>query len=348
MLAGKSYVPLLKTKIAELEAYRNLSSQTKELIFPIFLLRPWPNANHLSLAITKIKDAVAGHSFGLGLDDERYRATSGKPAQSEFDALFSGDAGYRNFYEFLRDIDDAVPVLRPTRDANELLLQLGNAENLDRGLVVYQNRQSLIPISDSIAAAPPLIHDTIFVVDAGWSRDLPQMQAWAHPIVQRIVDAVPDAEIVVMSSSFPDSFAHIVGNSEEVAHEHGVFSAVRQQVQSADLTFGDWASTRMSQNGGGGSIPSRIDIPRSNSWQIFREDPNNDLGFLNVANAVQSHECFISTPHCWGRMQVAATDGNGSGITGTKANTSARINMHMTIQSGATNTIDTDERPYED
>lgn len=348
MLADKSYVPMLRTRIAEIEAFRQLSAQAKELTFPIFLLRPWPNANQLSLSIDRILAATGGHAFGLGLDRERFQAPSMKPAQSEFDALFASHQGYRAYYDFLENIPGAVPVLQATSQANNLLLQLGRAEDLDRGLIVHQQRGSPIPITQSVLNLPPLPHDTTFVVDAAWSRDLLQMQAWAVPIVQNVAASLPQSEIVVMSSSFPDAFGHIIGESEEQGYEWQVFDAVRQQVQGANLTFGDWGSTRPSQSGGGGKIPSRIDIPRLRSWQIFRADPANDGGYLNVALTAMGHSAFTAAPDCWGKLQIQSTDGIGTGVTGVKMNTSCRINIHMTIQSGTSHGIDLDEEPYQD
>lgn len=348
MLAGKSYVPLLRTRIAEIEAFRQLSSEAKSLILPIFLLRPWPNANRLQLTVDRILEATAGHPFGLGLDEEKLLAGSPKPAQAEFDELFSPQQAFRAYYDFLQDIPGAIPVLRSTPDANQLLLQLGRAEDLDRGLVVHQQRGSPIPITQSVINLPPLPHDTIFVVDAAWSRDVLQMEAWTIPMVENIVEQLPDAEVVVMSSSFPDSFSHIIGDGEEPAFETQVFGAVRQRLQNANLTLGDWGSTRPSQSGGGGKIPSRIDIPRPSSWHIFRADPENDNGFADIAAEVVAHPCFSAIPECWGKLQIEATDGSSGGITGTKMNTSCRINMHLTIQSGASTGVDLDEQPYED
>ncbi|GAA4821710.1 hypothetical protein GCM10023232_18740 [Sphingosinicella ginsenosidimutans] len=348
MLAGKTYVPILRARIAEVEAFRQLSAEAKELVFPIFLLRPWPNANHLSLAVDRIVEAAAGHPFGLGLDREKYLAGSPKPAQAEFDELFSDHQGYRAYFDFIEEIPGAVPVLQATTNADQLLLQLGRAEELDRGLIVHQQRGTMIPITQSVISLPPLPHDTIFVVDAAWSRDALQMQAWALPVAQNVVAQLPDAEIVVASSSFPDSFGHIIGDMEEQAFEGQIYGSVRLNLQSANLTLGDWGSTRPSQSGGGGKIPSRIDIPRPNSWQIFRADPDGDYGFLEVAQEATTHPCFAAVPDCWGKLQVGATDGNGAGITGVKMNTSCRINMHMTIKSGASHGIEQDEQPYQD
>ena len=348
MLASKEYVPLLKTRISEVEAYGFLSADSKERTLPFFQLRPWPNANYLQHTVDRVTDAVAGHPFALGLDAERFQHSSTKPAQHEFNDLFDSGLGYRHYFDFVANIDGAIPVLQPSIDANNLLRQLGNASELDRGLIVHQRRGAQIPLSDTILNLPPLPTDTVFVVDAGWGRDPLQMQAWALPIAQRIHSAIPTAEIVVMASSFPSSFAHIVGDLEEQAHENGLFAAIRQQLQSADLTYGDWGSTRLSQSGGGGRIPPRIDLARPASWHIFRADPDGDETYLTIAELARSHPSFATVPNCWGKMLVEATDGDGAGITGVKMNTSSRINTHMTLRAGADQTLDIDEQPYSD
>lgn len=348
MLANIGYVPFLKTRVSEVEAYSFLSEEAKDLTFPVFALRPWPNANYLQLAVDRTSEAVGGRPFALGLDAERFQHNSPKEAQIEFNHLFDDHLGYQAYYEFVSDIENAVPVLQTTFDADNLLRQLAYAHELDRGLIVHQRRDQQIPISETIIGLPPLPHDTVFLVDAGWQRDPLQLQNWALASSRRIVQLLPDAEVVVMSSSFPDSFSHIIGTAEEPAHENGVFDVVRQQLQEADLTYGDWGSTRLSQSGGGGTIPPRIDVPRSASWQIFRADPDGDETYQSLADDVQQHEVFGLVPDCWGKLQVEATDGEGAGITGVKMNTSSRINMHMTHRSGAGTTLDLDEQEYED
>lgn len=349
MLAAKTYVPLLKVKQAEIEAYRQLSTATKDITFPIFSLRPWPNAGELTLAVDRLREAIGQHPFALTLDSERYNYPSKRPiAKRQFDELFDPSNGFSAYFDFVENIPNAVPVIQATTDANCLLTQLGRAESLDRGVVIHQQRGSIIPITDSILSLSEFYRDTIFVVDAAWSRDPLQLQAWSIPIIGKILDYLPEAEIVVMATSFPDSFKDIVGTKEELAHEIHLFNAVRQRFQRADLKYGDWASTRISQSGGGGSIPSRVDIPRPMSWQIFRADPLLDTGFRVIAQQAIEHDCFAQVPDCWGKRLVAATDDEGTGVKSTRSNTSARINMHITIQADADETIDVDEQPYVD
>lgn len=348
MLQLRNYVPLLKTGVAEVEAYRALYPSVRDSVFPIFLARPWQNASHFDFTIKKVREAVGDNPFGFALDLDRYRYANSRPAQREFDALFDSRLGYAHYYEVVESFRNAVPVLIPTTNANVLIRQIGNAERLDRGLVIHQRRNATIPLSSLITSLPPLPHDTVVVVDAGWSRNYLELEAWALPVIERAVTALPEAEIVVMSSSFPDSFTHIVGEHEEVGTERRLFAAARQRFQQADLTFGDWASTRPTQGGGGAPIPSRIDVAKVNSWHIFRANPDNDLGFAELAWIVQHHECLTAAPDCWGKETILVTDDTGAGVATRPVATQVRINMHMTIQSGASSILPTDEVPYQD
>ena len=339
---------MLRTGIAELGAYRSLYPDVKNAIFPIFQGRPWPNANRFQLTIDRVIDAARGNPFGFALDRERFRHENVKPAQNEFDELFNERRGFEAYFELISSLPEAVPVLIPTSSADVLLHQISNADSLNRGLIIHQRRDAEIPLSDLILNLPPLPHDSVVVIDAGWSRDYVTMEAWAIPVIERVTAALPDAEIVVVSSSFPSSFSHIIGNVEEHGTERRLFAAARQRFNQADLTFGDWGSTRPQQKGGGGTVPSRVDVPKLGSWEIFRSDPNNDQGFSERAWDALHHPCFASTPDCWGKEMIRVTDDQGVGITSRPTATEARINMHMTIQSGATSILPLDEVPYED
>ena len=348
MLQQKQYVPMLRTGIAEIGAYRSLYPSVKSAIFPIFQARPWPNANHFQLTVDRVVDAVQGNPFGFALDRERFGYANTKPAQREFDSLFDERRGFENYFDLVRSLPDAVPVLLPTRSAETLLHQIANADTLNRGLIIHQRRGAVIPLSDMILDLPPLPHDSVIIVDAGWSRDYLTLEAWAMPVAERIGRVLPNAEVVIMSSSFPESFSHIIGNVEEHGSERRLFSAARQRFNQADLTFGDWGSTRPQQGGGGGKIPSRVDVPKSGSWEIFRSDPDDDDGFHERAWEAQHHACFGITPDCWGKEMIKVTDDQGTGISSGQIATEARINIHMTVQSGAASILPFDEVPYQD
>src|SRR3954453_19627773 len=109
MLTGIHYVPLLRSKVAEVSAFRNLSTAVKSVVMPVFLTRPWQNAKHFDLTVERVREAAAGRMFALGLDGSRRNHPSARPAQAEFDELFQPAGGYRFYYDLLEDVDEAVP-----------------------------------------------------------------------------------------------------------------------------------------------------------------------------------------------------------------------------------------------
>lgn len=340
----------MKAAVAEIEAYRNLYPDVKQLTFPIFKARPWQNANSFQLTLDKVADAVGGYPFGLALDGTRFEHVNRKQAQAEFDALFDHRDGFSAYYRALANLPGAVPVWMPTKSHKELVAQIANVDKLDRGLIVHQKRGAALPqFARLLSLRSPLPHDTVFVADAGWSRDYQALEAWTLPVVERINLALPEAEIAVVSSSFPSSFRHIIGHREEIGTERILFATIRQRFNRANLTYGDWGSTRPSLTGGGGKrIPSRVDLPRPTSWDIFRADPENDLGFGEMAWAASHHPSFPLTPSCWGKDMILTTDDKQNGINSRPSAAKVRLNIHMTLQSGADTTLPLDEAPYQD
>jgi hypothetical protein len=94
MIQGLDYVPLLHGKRAELKALAYLDKFTRDRIFPIVVVRPWPNAKKLSAAFEKVDEAVAGYRHGWDIDRHKMRRVEIEPAGSQFDALFNSDDGY--------------------------------------------------------------------------------------------------------------------------------------------------------------------------------------------------------------------------------------------------------------
>ena len=63
---------------------------------------------------------------------------------------------------------------------------------------------------------------------------------------------------------------------------------------------------------------------------------------------MQHHDCLADVPDCWGKDAILMTDDRGTGVVSRSVATQARINMHMTVQSGAFSAVPTDEVPYQD
>ena len=207
---------------------------------------------------------------------------------------------------------------------------------------------SAMPVLNIAATTPPLPHDTIFIVDAGWSRNYELLEAWAVRTVERIVTALPDAEIVVAASSFPDNFQTLLARVLVRPLERRLFTVLRQRIESRQISpHGDRGSTRLPQSGGGGEIPPRVDIPRNGGWDFFRAAPGGAETYVDMAVAAMSGNAFAIAPDCYRKQMVADSPTDGV-ITGPAMCTIARINMHMTISSDAANTMDTADSDYED
>lgn len=342
MLGAVNYVPLLRTKPAEVTAFHTLSASEKAATFPIFLSKPWQNANHFQKTIDKVTGAVGSIPFGLGIDRAFLGGDAKQPAQGEFDALFNPAQGFRDYYECVGNIENAVPVFIGGGTADQIFMQLGQADNLGRGLVVRFVRGEVTAVLNLAGTIPPLPHDTVFVVDAGWHRDELQLQQWAIATVQRILNAVPNAEIVVMASSFPDSFNHILGHGEVILHEPAVFNVVRASFNESNMIYGDWATTRPPQSGGGGIIPPRIDIPMIGSCNVFRANLDVSETYASMATLAMAHNCFESVPACYGRTLIETTP-SGGGVTGTQRATEARINIHIAKHASPGLTVNSEE-----
>ncbi len=81
---------------------------------------------------------------------------------------------------------------------------------------------------------------------------------------------------------------------------------------------------------------------------IFRSGPALSETYQVMATAACAHPCFSSAPECFGTQAIIETAANGGAIKGPQKATEARINIHMTIQSGASGTMPVDEIEYTD
>ncbi|GAA6164099.1 hypothetical protein NBRC116590_18030 [Pelagimonas sp. KU-00592-HH] len=98
----------------------------------------------------------------------------------------------------------------------------------------------------------------------------------------------------------------------------------------ARLVYGDWSSSRSpSEGGGGGSIPPRIDLPTSSSWEIYRADDKVET-FQGLAAEVMKSSSFPKNLDIWATYMIAKTKiGEPRGIDNLRMATAVRINMHL-------------------
>jgi hypothetical protein len=351
MLAGKTYCPILHARVAEIKGLERLPEPTKELLFPLIVARPWPNANHLSKTWEKVADAFGARRYAVDLDPFKKHSNSDKPAAAEFTALFEPNDGYVSYFDAVEAIGpNAIPVLQLTNGfLPDLDRQIEHAARLDRGLVCRIQRdlcaQPTVLVPQVLAAFP----DIVLFLDVGWSQDLLGHELWADRIIATFADGEPEAEIVVAGSSFPEAF-RAKPRDTILAQERAVFDNLVRRYNSVVFTYGDWGSTRPPKDPTPmGSIPPRIDLPMAREWISFRSE--NAEGFEDVAQRVIEDDAWPSNLNIWGTYQIEGTaEGVPDGIKGQAASAAARINIHLHRQAhfGAAGTFGDQDEPYTD
>jgi hypothetical protein len=349
MIGEVEYCPILHSRRAEVNALFYVPAQLRPRMFPILVARPWPNASKLERLWEKVREATAGRRFGLDLDETR-RSGPGRPeAVAAFAKLFDPSEGFRSYYEQVREIDLAVPVIRlPGGRPEQLNQQLDWIARLERGCL-------LIVRWGSPGAAAVLLEvlgtgaDVSVVVDAGWGRDILGREVWATQLVRSVMEADPDRQIVLASSSFPETFASISKRGQIPAHERLLYSAVVRSTNAPNLIYGDWGSTRLPRPSQPMNIVPRIDIAGASEWTVFRQFGSE--GYPDIAARALDDPLWPAQLDIWGTTVVKNTAARLPGaIKGQEAASAARINMHLSQQAqppGVGGLRDGDE-PYTD
>jgi hypothetical protein len=334
MLAGKTYCPVLHTRVAEMKGLEKLPEASKNLMFPLIAARPWPNANLLSKTWEKIEASFGKRRYALDLDRFKYGASSDRLAAKQFDALFDPANGHAAYYEALAEIDGAIPVLRLTKGLiPDLEQQLAWINWLDRGAVLRVEHEYCQQPTLLVRQVRALIPDVVLFLDLGWKTpDLISREMWASQILSDISEEVDlETEIVVVGSSFPGQFRPLV-RDEVLVEERFVYDALVRRHNSISITYGDWGSTRAPRDPTPMRTVKRIDLPLSREWVCFRDAGSED--YAEIATRAVRDASWPLDLNIWGTYLISGTAQNVPGsIRGQAAAAAARINIHMFRQT---------------
>lgn len=351
MLEDKVYCPILHARQGEVKALFQLPPQSKDRIFPVIVARPWPNAKSLTTTWERISEAMGGRRYGVDLDETRFQAPSKRPiAAAAFDELFDPAGGHQNYYDLIDSLPSAIPVLRmPGGTVRDLAAQAAHIGRLDRGVIVRlrhgvtHNPLQLVPL------VLDAFQDVTLVIDAGWSRDLLSLEAWASAIVGAAAQNRPEIEMVVAGSSFPDTFTNVGERRELPVRERFLFSSLVRQHNAAILTYGDWGSTRPPMAPTPMKMVPRIDLPMPGEWISFR--CTNQEEFSDIARRVMADPLWPDHLNIWGTYTVMCTANDLPGaIRNAAVAAAARINIHLHRQAhyGAMDLPNDGDEPYSD
>ena len=355
MLENLAYCPTLHTRSAEMNALARLPAETKDKIFPLIVAGPRPNAKYLERTWEKIGDSLGNRRFALDLDPTKKGSDSGKPAAAEFDALFDSKGGFKNYYEAVAKMAQAIPVLRVgSGQTAQLKTQADRIDDLDRGVIFrieFGAPSNSLEFIDSVLER---FEDISIFVDAGWSKDILSRTAWASGIIERVTKDKPGAELVVSGSSFPDTFTNVHRRRPVPISERFLYNELVRQHNAAKLIYGDWGSTRPPPMDPTPmrNVP-RIDLPKPGEWIVFRRDDEmeKDEDYQDIAKRVIIDPDWPKDLSIWGTNSINWTaKGQPGGITGPAAAAAARINIHLHRQAyyGLNDLIADGDEPFTD
>jgi hypothetical protein len=334
MLEGRTYVPLLHARLAEMRALRELPTATKNLMLPIIRVRPWLNSKKLAKVFDVVADAFGDRAFGLDLDSSKFVDDSEKPAQQEFSELFNQNDGYSAYYACVEGAANRIPVMRVVGGVtHHLQRQIDHVERLDRGAFY---RMDVANPGDYMLFAETCvergIENVVFVIDCGWRTDVLVRAANCVPIVNALAGVSDEFEVVVAGSSFPDSFSGIGARANFPISERVLFQNVRQNTNFGRLYYGDWGSTRPPAAPVPMTNVPRIDIARRSDWVAWRSEDGES--YEEIAERVVSDPAWTSDSGLWGDYMIASTaEGLEPAIRAPAMAAAVRVNLHLNTQA---------------
>lgn len=312
-------------------AVEELDDASKNVLTPIFCLKPWATAKALSRSMEKIEQVFPDRQYFLDIDPF-YDKEAKRPAQRDYYDLIEDDSN-QSWVDFFDEYPNAFPCLQVNR-ANIAAIQnqIDGFTAREKIFLVRLDHEHGRRFSEVIRTVCNVGHANFgFVLDAGWSRDLLSRTNWVDGLVKQIVDLRgEDIPIIVTGSSFPASFSgYSLGEEVDVA-ERSLFNQLQGANNRARLIYGDWASSRSpSESGGGAIIPPRIDLATELTWEIFRSEEDTPE-FSDLALEVMASPSYPTGLPIWATYMIECTAlGDPNGITTLRRATAVRINMHL-------------------
>jgi Beta protein len=335
-LAQTLYAPLLGLKPAELTAYSELAGPEKIRMLPIFRFRPWLSSKSLSSAIDRLVSATDSFPAATIIDTSWTGTNRTREATIEFAGLLN-DLSRESFVQLFRQIPHILPCLSPKQEELSFLSSPNAGWLVERGFGIVLRLKDTAQHGNLLEFVTTTDHSNYFVlVDCGWSRDPTLSAVSAINLIRNLLDANNGLNLFVSSSSFPDSFGGINGQSDVPLLEIDLFdqisSVIRSRYNNATLKYSDWATTRPPNNGGGGAAPPRIDLPLLRQISVHRDAPRGTIptDYTDLAQAAFRRNPWSNPPQCWGHncLNLSALGAQG-GVDNLQKNTASRANIHM-------------------
>jgi len=288
-----------------------------------------------TVAVTwqRIKEAFGSRGFALDLDRACYGGSAREPAQSQFDELFESENAFQKYFDAIRSIENAIPVIRDGADGlAQIKGQLAHIEKIDRGCVVHIQYGRPELWVEFLREIFENTEDVSIFINAGWNPSILVRELWISGIISTITEMNPATEIVVSGSSFPDSFSDIGKRGENLILERVLYANLVRRHNAATLIYGDWGSARPPSPPTPMTIVPRLDVPMSSEWVSFRRSGAEE--YSDIAERIMADAVWAKSPDIWGKYAIEATAGELPGAVKNPESASAvRINLHLHRQA---------------
>ncbi|WP_343649762.1 hypothetical protein [Stenotrophomonas sp.] len=334
-MASMKYLPILEVRPAEMMALQELPEKDKDLMLPLFRIRPWVAAEKLSSALDRLKAAFGERpSFVEVAEADVSKSVKEREVHAELRALRDSSGGFMNWQNFFvaKGNERFIPALQ-LRDPREYLSQVRFFHQLGRGMLVRIDI-GLDSLAEGIARLTSAETDggegVMFVLDYGKQGvRFAESSSSISLLAAAVLKAAPKSKVAISASSFPDAFT---GISRQPIFERNLYQSLVSKVPG--LIFSDRGSARAERQLGGGGAPApRIDFAKSNEWFFFRDDGGTGTrlsAYQRQAKALMDSEHWDASLKLWGCQMIEKTSlADESGITSPSRSTSARINIHI-------------------
>ncbi|EPE2789503.1 beta family protein [Serratia marcescens] len=361
------YIPILSLSLSEMEALEHLPEKDKDLILPIFPLKGWMSSQLLENSLNKISKTISNRKWIAYFDNEylsgnkKFLLTGSYPREvfNQLAELRKPNDGYKNWYEFLKEIPEAIPTVF-LDDLSQLESQITQLISLKRGLtfVFEVKKLALTSYNEIINKISQLkINDILFVYDVGTiGNDYNDYYQPLFNLIRKTKEIIPFARVAISGTSFPFNFAGY-HKGENSIYERLLFNKLKNSINFYPIIYSDRGSARIEKQSGGGNLPPpRIDYALKNDWRFIRrefrdpkypEDGEKEHLYFLCANEIMQQDYWSKSLHLWGTQMIELTSKKEKfGINTPQKATAVRINLHLYTQlhyDYVLEEIDTDE-----
>ncbi|MGH8038916.1 MAG: beta family protein [Pseudomonas sp.] len=340
-IAGKHYVPILRTRDAEIKGFSELSGAVKDFVLPVIEFtksrRTKKNVDGaVAVCVDKIEAALAGRAY---IADVTSMESLTNP---EIEKLLDPSGGFRAWRGFvLAQLDSlSIPVVHLTDplDPKSISLQCNAFLNRHRlvAIRVPHNYEEVESLAGILREQLGTLDRVVFITDGGYVQKASYHDVQIGCSSSLSVAGHGFAARVVASSGFPSS----VVLPDYGGDAYGKFGLLEVSLSSVtqsepgmhDILHGDYALVHPADFVGVVTnwVP-RVDVPLSGELYYHRYRRN--AGGYEKAAFMAYNDADYSALPCWGDHNIAsAADGKVLGKSPAHW-IAVRVNFHITRQA---------------